>query len=367
MEQNKIIQLQGLRGFAIIGIFIFHTQTFLYDPSGTIWNLIIDQLGTIGVIVFFMLSGFLLVYKKKVVPKLNWKDRIKVCRSKFNKMYFLYILTMILAFLGKLPQSTYDYIYSVISLPLNLTYTQDLIPLVNINISYNGPAWFISAMFIIWIIVYSIPSLINKVWSLDLKSCLLGIFFIIIIQVIYKFFESKFPVHLIPINHHDIYMSWISYYSPFYNFGFFILGGFIGRITLLNQTESIKNVYLLFMCVMLFLIVCLLYDFVFFNNIKAMLYESVICMTLLLIMSPNSFLRIICSLRPLVWFGNISASMFLIHGAVNYNLRYLETYISKPWLFFVSLLLTVILSILSEKYLILKKNENVLQRIRKIA
>lgn len=367
MEKNKIIQLQGLRGIAIIGIFIFHTQTFLPNSSGTIWNLCIGQLGTIGVIVFFMLSGFLLVYKKKVVPKLNWKDRIKVCRSKFNKMYFLYILTLILAFLGKLPQNTYDYIYSVISLPLNLTYTQDLIPLVGINISYNGPAWFISAMFIIWIIVYSIPDMINKIGSLDVMTCLLGISFIIIIQAIYKIFEFNFPVHLIPINHHDIYMSWISYFSPFYNFGFFILGGFVGRVALLNETESIKNVYLLFVSCVLFLIACILYNSIFFIYIKAMLYECFICMILLSVMSQNSFLRSVFSSRPLVWLGNLSASIFLVHGAVNYNLRYFETYISKPWLFFVSLLLTVILSILSEKYLILKKNENVLQHIRKIA
>ena len=65
METNeKISQLQGLRGVAMLGIFIMHTFVFYTDSGGARIMTFVNQLGTIGVIVFFMLSGFLLVYPK---------------------------------------------------------------------------------------------------------------------------------------------------------------------------------------------------------------------------------------------------------------------------------------------------------------
>ena len=323
----------------------------------------------IGVITFFMLSGFLLTYKMGTIPILNWKERISECWAKFHKLYLLYLLTFLFAFLGKqiFPQNISDWCFTLISLPFNLTYTQDLIPLVRINISFNGPAWYISAMFIIWIIIYCFATKINKIKHLNIKTCLIGILTIISIQIVYKIFEYLFPTNIIPINHPDIYMSWISYYSPFYNLLYFILGCFIGRLAVLNKTNSITNTYITLIIIFVLISLYIYYNNCFFKYFKPILMEIFISIFLLKIISPKSIIGRFLSIRPLVWFGNISASFFLIHGVVNYNLRYIEDYIDKPLLFIISLLITIVLSILSEKYLILEKNENLLQRIRKIA
>ena len=323
----------------------------------------------IGVITFFMLSGFLFTFKMSSLPILTWKERINECRAKFHKLYLLYILTFLFAFLGKkvFPQNMSDWCYSFISLPFYLTFTQDLVPLVRVNISFNGPAWYISAMFVIWIIAYSFAKQMNKIKFLNTKKCLIWIFAIVGLQIIYKIFEFLFPTNLIPINHSDIYMSWISYYSPFYNFGFFILGCIMGRLAILNKTVSIVNVYIIFIAIFLSVSLYLYFNNYYFKYFKPILMEAFISIILLKIVSHKSYVGRLFSIKPLVWFGNISASFFLIHGVVNYNLRYIEEYIEKPLLFIISLFITIVLSVLSEKYLILDKNESLLQRIRKIA
>lgn len=60
MKQDRIPQLQGLRGLAMLGIFLMHTQSFWSYTGFGKWNFIADDLGSSGVIIFIMLSGFLL-------------------------------------------------------------------------------------------------------------------------------------------------------------------------------------------------------------------------------------------------------------------------------------------------------------------
>ena len=192
-----------------------------------------------------------------------------------------------------------------------------------------------------------------------------AIILLILIQIVYKIGELFFPVHLIPINHSNIYMAWISYYSPFYNFGYFILGCFLGRLILLQAFSRF------FPSILLLVGMVIMYAFwngnVILNLFKPLLFEIFIGVLMLSIMSDRSILKYIISVKPLVWFGNVSASFFLIHGVVNYHLRYVEDIVAKPFLFFLSFFMSLGLSIISEKYLILKKDESILQRIKKIA
>lgn len=354
METNeKISQLQGLRGVAMLGIFIMHTFVFYTDSGGARIMTFVNQLGTIGVIVFFMLSGFLLVYKEKQIPHLCLKDRWTECEGKFYKLRVLYFVTMVVAFIGRFPQKFADWVYTVVSIPLNFFYIQDLVPHTAINNSLNGPAWYISAMFVIWLIVYTIPALTNSIQYKNIKQCILFTIIIIVLQCLYKGIEANFPVGLIPINHPDLYMTWIGYFSPFWNLGFFFLGGFVGRLAKIQKTSSTtQSVVSVIVLVVMFLF---FYKEWYNEYNKSILVEILVGLLMLNMMSDSSFLAKVLSLRPIVWFGNLSACFFLIHGAVNYNLRHIEGYVHKPLLFFISLFISIVLSVLSNKYIILKK------------
>lgn len=353
METNeKISQLQGLRGVAMLGIFIMHTFVFYTDSGGARLTHFVNQLGTIGVIVFFMLSGFLLVYKEKKIPHLCLKDRWTECAGKFYKLRVLYVVTMVVAFIGRFPQKFADWVYTVVSIPLNLLYLQDLVPHTAINNSFNGPAWYISAMFVIWLIVYSIPNLTNSIQSKNAKQCSIIAVIIIVLQCFYKGLEAIFPVGLIPINHPDLYMTWIGYFSPFWNLGFFYLGGIVGRLAKIHKTSSVTQ-SVISIIVLIGMFLCF-YEEWYNEYCKSILIEIMIGFLMLSMMSNSSFLAKVLSVKTIVWFGNISACFFLIHGVVNYNLRYVEGYVQKPLLFFISFFISIVLSVVSNKYIMLK-------------
>lgn len=84
--RERIAQLQGLRGLAMLGIFLMHTQTFYSSEGFGEIGFIADAMGRGGVIVFFMLSGFLLTFKGKEIPESSLRTRLKVCRAKFHKL-----------------------------------------------------------------------------------------------------------------------------------------------------------------------------------------------------------------------------------------------------------------------------------------
>lgn len=300
-----------------------------------------------------MLSGFLLVYKEKKIPHLCLKDRWIECTGKFYKLRLLYVITMVVAFIGRFPQKLVDWIYTTVSIPLNLLYVQDLVPHTAINNSLNGPAWYISAMFVIWLIVYSIPNLTNSILSKNAKQCYVIAVVVIGLQCLYKSIEANFPVGLIPINHPDLYMTWIGYFSPFWNLGFFFLGGIVGRLAKIQKKSCITQ-SVISMIVLVGMFLCFYKEW--YNEYsKSILIEIMISLLMLNMMSNSSILAKVLSMRPIVWFGNISACFFLIHGVVNYNLRYVEGSVQKPLLFFISLFISIVLSVVSNKYIILKK------------
>lgn len=74
------IQLQAVRGLAIMGILIMRTQTFWFDEGLGELGRFADDQGSSCVIAFFMLSGFLFSNKMRIIPELNWSIKIRVCR-----------------------------------------------------------------------------------------------------------------------------------------------------------------------------------------------------------------------------------------------------------------------------------------------
>ena len=89
-EKKRINAFQGLRGYAIILIFLSHCTfaTNSFGHSTTNW------LGVLGVSLFIMLSGYLLVYQdhesNQIIPIDTLKRRLK-------RFYPLHIVTLLIA------------------------------------------------------------------------------------------------------------------------------------------------------------------------------------------------------------------------------------------------------------------------------
>lgn len=349
---SKIGQIQGIRALAIFSVFVTHTSIWLGDDLG--WFApIAAQLGSAGVVAFFLLSGFLLSYKQNVVPELNGKQIIMTAWGKVSKMYGLYLLTMFVTFLAKCPSTPKGWIQALICLPFHLSITQAFVPISWVTHAFNGPAWFLSALFGIWILIYLCRDYINKILGASSKKSLAVICCLLGFQLIWLLFANK-VIHPFLSREHCLlwFYDWLIYSSPILCFSEHVIGIALGQICLRNKL-SIRMQNLLAVVA-----TCMVLTFMGKVAVHAkivvpwiVIVECIVCVGIIAVISPQSIGCKILSWRPLVWFGDISGYFFLIHGAVNYvMLSTIADYIPKPWLFFVALSISILLSACAGQY-----------------
>lgn len=136
--KGRINALQGLRAVAFISIFISHTG---------IGNL--GCLGAWGVSVFFVLSGFLMIYS--YFPKENAPCfGFGFAWGKIKKLYPLHIVTMIFAavyaiYIGTPLKKT------LLDVLIHSLLIQMWIPNTKYYTTLNGPAWYLCASFFMYL------------------------------------------------------------------------------------------------------------------------------------------------------------------------------------------------------------------------
>lgn len=131
---RKIQVLQGLRGIAFLLIFISHCNYRLNSYGRNIFT----WLGGLGVSIFIMLSGYLLM-ENHHSDSLN---AIEYLKKKLKKVYPLHILTLIMALpltIGGLKTIKYW-----IALFQNLALVQSWSTDWEIYFSFNAVAWYLS-------------------------------------------------------------------------------------------------------------------------------------------------------------------------------------------------------------------------------
>lgn len=341
-----------MRALAILGIFLAHTSVWLPDEWGMFTN-VVGKLGSSSVVTFFMLSGFLLAYKNKFIPNLAKREVIISAWKKVSKMYGLYIITMLVAFLSKWPDAPKYWLQALICLPFQLTMTQAFIPVYWVTNSFNGPAWFLSALFGIWILIYIFPNVVNRLLALPAKRCLVCIIGVLIIQIAWLLFVKSFIYPVFSKSHCLMWgYDWLVYSNPVLCFSEYIVGALIGRICAQRQfTLALQNMSALLAICMMTIFVIMKIEQVRILTIWIVMVECIVCVGLAAIISPKSIGYKVLSSHLLVWFGNISGYFFLIHGAVNFAMRAtVENVIPKPWIFFVSLSVSTILSACAGMY-----------------
>lgn len=295
-NRKKITAFQGLRGYGIVLIFLSH-YTFAMNTAGvnnTTW------FGALGVEIFIVLSGYLLMevhYNKPIELK-------PYLIKKFKKFYPLHFITLIAALpfnmkaLAALTSSKY------IALAANLTLTQAWFPESSIYFSYNGVAWYLS----ITIFFALISPVIVKMWNaLDCRE-IIGILIAIIIA----------EVLLCVICQHTPFGHWIIYVFPISRTLDFMLGGGIWKLVQEKKDEKERSKILSIISLMILLI---LLGNSFTQNSEW--YSTVVWTAPVGILiyaigiDPQS---IICSkvfcVRGVVWIGEISFEIFLIHQLV---------------------------------------------------
>ncbi len=97
-RENRFGSIDGLRGYLALSVFVHHFMLTWYWKNTGHWHrpheLYFQNIGLIGVMIFFMITGFLFSYKLiNTKGKIDW---IKLYKSRLFRIYPLYIFIIIL-------------------------------------------------------------------------------------------------------------------------------------------------------------------------------------------------------------------------------------------------------------------------------
>lgn len=205
---NKIESLQGLRAFG-----------FLFICSG---HCTLTKLGALGVSIFFILSGFLLVYRN--IEK-EVQHSIPACIQfsyyKIKKLYPLHILTMLAVILYIFAMQNIIQWEMILD---NILLIQSWIPDMGVYFSLNGVAWYLSACVFIYAMFPLVLSFIRKTGNHSFMF-IVGIYLLQIIIGI----GIHHAANTIFVNTPDI-VHWLTYICPMFRIGDFIIGGYFGYL-----------------------------------------------------------------------------------------------------------------------------------------
>ena len=166
MKPDRIDSLTGLRAVAMLTVFCSHLSYLAETPYQGFYALIDN--GKFGVNFFLVLSGFVLAlgYSDKVNANDFCQD-VQFVKKRLKKIYIPYLITLILA----IPLYIFDavLIEGALNVPLmisrliiNIGMIQSAIPFIKYSTSINVVSWFISTIYIIYLLTPGILRLNNK-------------------------------------------------------------------------------------------------------------------------------------------------------------------------------------------------------------
>lgn len=337
--QNKpcLLSLQSLRAIAFSGVFISHCD--------------ILDLGKWGVSIFFVLSGFVMVYNYYDRDiKCSLKNSLLFALKRIAKLYPLHILTLIATlFLTEELSMVFQNPSVFKKVILNILLIQSWFPQASVYWSLNGVAWYLSVCLFIYTLFPLIITLIKK-YNKPLTA-LFSILIIFSIQFVLSFLTQYVHVS-------TNFCQWATYIFPLFRLGDFAIGCHLGYL-FLQKRYSIKTfTATLSECLVVVLII--FSQFIFNGHITfsgtawyryTVLYlPSTIPLIYLFALNQGVISKILTN-KVLIFIGNISAYAFLIHQVcIRYIDKFSPTYgyiAENIWVrFFVAFAATILLSVL---------------------
>ena len=349
MSLNYRSDIDGLRAVSVFAVIFYHANFLIFDHE-------IFQGGFIGVDIFFVISGYLitsLILKELLIDRnfSIYNFYIRRIRRIIPVLLFVIIICIPFAYIYFLPSSLNDFLKSALT---SLFFSSNLY-FHHTGLIYGGPD-------------SSLKPLLHT-WSLAVEEQFYIVFPILLI-LFRKFFKNYiFQLFIIFFFISFISTQIISMKFPLYNFYFLnvriweLLAGSIIAYFNINSyvlENRFKN-YLPFLGVILILgSIFLLNDEMSLPSIYSMPAVIGTCLIIFFSNSENLVTRFL-SLKPLVFLGLISYSLYLWHFPLlafyNYIFFENQSFIIKILI----IILSIVLSILSY-YLIEKpfRNKNII-------
>ncbi len=160
MEKKKLDSLQALRALACIGVMLSHAGFPARAVAGS---------GAWGVSVFFVLSGFVMIYSyygRGRIQSCSMKDSFRFVIGRIKKLYPLMIIAALPIYSFQL--QTVPFVKTIPQVILNLLLLQEWLPLRDRSIL--GVSWYLCVMVFFWFIFPAVLQYMEKSYSRK-KAC----------------------------------------------------------------------------------------------------------------------------------------------------------------------------------------------------
>lgn len=341
-RHNLILTLQTVRCIAFLEIFMVHTHVL---------NDVLHGLGGSGVSIFFILSGFLMVYNyfnQNKIKKISFISSLFFSYSKIKKLYILHILctiaVMIVGFESK------DFIYTSFRFILNCLLIQGYFPIQDPSI--NGVSWFLCPLILGYMVFPFFLKRMENCYSSE--KAIFSIILSIIILILVGLSCSNYILQSKPVNQETNWVEniteWALYYHPIIRVFDIIIGFNLGYlfITLKKIPSRCKITCLEGLAFLLVITGCAL-NAIFNKNLNLGFTHPEIWWTLDLVFLPGSMLLVysfafqngvlsyILTNRFTLFIASISAEAYLIHAVVIHYINsifYHIPFIENPEIFY---------------------------------
>lgn len=316
---RKTDSLQALRAIAALWIFASHAHL----GAVQIW----------AVAVFFMLSGFLMMYNyrdREDICGFSVKDCVKFSAGKIKKLYLLHLVTTFAALLLAVYEAR-SYINAEVfatllkKLALNILLVQSWVPIKGWPNALNGVSWYLSTAAFLYFVFPYIFRLFRKHGSLTLAWTLIGALFVLeyafggisrlLARPVSFVFEGASDM--------DVYAVF-NYEFPLFRLIDFSIGCAFGYI-FTHREQAMKTTRFAYrldaLCVFF-------YGFAlwFYNNVvpstsqvlelRNLVFSMVALLLLAVFAIDRGFISRVLTNRLTVAFGGLSAYFYLIHELI---------------------------------------------------
>jgi peptidoglycan/LPS O-acetylase OafA/YrhL len=300
VNKNRYESIDGLRGFLAIAVFIHHSSIWFQYLQINSWEIpkskFYNQLGQISVSFFFMITVFLFISKllNTKSEKINWNS---IFISRFFRIVPLYIFSITLLILIIFLMNNWELNVSISRFFKELFFWITFTLFRNITINNSDYTYIINAG-VVWSLTYE--------WLFYFSLPLISVF-------IYKKITSK--IYLI------ISLIFILLFFKFniYNQHHLLslLGGAIAPFLIKYTTKKINFNTPLISALILLLVTLVFY----FDDSNNYICKLLLIIIFNLIALGNNVFGILKS-STLKFLGEISYSIYLIHGIIIFSVMY---------------------------------------------
>ena len=305
---NKSTSIQALRGLAFLSIFIYHAGLI---PSG----------GSLGVSIFFVLSGFLLMCRSNEQSMVSSPLRnLKYSCNHIKKLYPLHLVMTVVA-LPLLFHTWWDHTNAALNIGarvgVNVLLIQSWFPWESIRYSMNNLSWFLCCMVFLYFMFPMIHNWIVKIRDVRKKIALsLGIWALMwILGYLANYFVGQNGLS-------PSFCQGLTYNFPIYRLGDFFIGCIAGSVYKQTDLKLSKKVYTIIEAVVLAVSIAFVlinWSGIVLESLGRRFWESVPALIPLSIIIVVLFMKCgggitqFLSKTIFVKLGNISGEAFLIH------------------------------------------------------